>query len=401
VEEASRALSHRATALEEKVRALEMLSRVGSDASQELDLGKVFEQTLTASEAKYRSLVENTPLLIFRLDLQGRCTFVNKAIESLLGWDAGALIEASRVWDLIGHPDDWPEAALAKALAGEVLQGVECRLRQRDGVWRWCMLTLYPQRDRDEQIIGVEGIAQDITERKRATLEMMRSERLALAGQLASGLAHEVGTPLNVITGTAEYLLADLPPDDPRRIDLELIDQETHHVADLVRRLLGLVRDSREPRTSVEVHDLLDHTLRLLAYRFEKEKIAVVKQYAPRLPPIVGVRQQLEQVFLNILVNAWHAMPLGGMIRVTTQADRRRVIVRIADTGCGIPEEHLGRLFEPFFTTKSPEQGTGLGLPVAHHLITAHGGHIEVASQVQRGTTVTIVLPRTSGEQNG
>jgi signal transduction histidine kinase len=106
-------------------------------------------------------------------------------------------------------------------------------------------------------------------------------------------------------------------------------------------------------------------------------------------------------VFLNIQVNAWQAMPLGGMIRVTTQADRRRVIVRIADTGCGIPEEHLGRLFEPFFTTKSPEQGTGLGLPVAHHLIAAHGGHIEVASQVQRGTTVTIVLPRTSGEQNG
>ncbi|MGH8057983.1 MAG: protoglobin domain-containing protein, partial [Candidatus Entotheonellia bacterium] len=331
-------------------------------------------QTLQASEAKYRSLVENIPLLIFRMDLHGRCTFVNHAVERLLGWEADALVQISRMRDLVGHPDDWPEAAVARALAGQVVQGIECRLRSREGAWRWCMLTVYPQRERDGHIIGIEGLVQDITEQKRATQEMARAERLTLAGQLASGLAHEVGTPLNVITGTAEYLLADLPPGDPRRADLEVINQETQRVADLVRRLLGLVRESGEPRALLDVHTLLDHTLRLVEYRFEKEKIAVVKRYAPHLPPIFGVRQQLEQVFLNLLVNAWHAMPHGGTITITTQAKARDAIIQIADTGCGIPEEHLGRLFEPFFTTKPPEQGTGLGLPVAHHLITAHQG---------------------------
>lgn len=358
-------------------------------------------QTLQASEAKYRSLVENIPLLIFRMDLHGRCTFVNHAVDRLLGWQADALLQASRMRDLVGHPDDWPEAAIARALAGQMLQGVECRLRNRESGWRWCMLTLYPQRGRDDQIIGIEGLVQDITEQKRATQEMARAERLALAGQLASGLAHEVGTPLNVITGTAEYLLADLPPGDPRRADLEVINQETQRVADLVRRLLGLVRESGEPRTLLDVHTLLDHTLRLVEYRFEKEKIAVVKQYASYLPPVFGVRQQLEQVFLNLLVNAWHAMPQGGTLTLSTQAKAQDGIIQIADTGCGIPEEHLGRLFEPFFTTKPPEQGTGLGLPVAHHLITAHGGRIEIASQVQQGTTVTISLPLEVGEQNG
>ena len=357
-------------------------------------------QSVKAAEAEYRSLVENTPRLIVRLDPHGRCTFVNKAVQSMLGWETQALLHAPQLRELIGHPDDWPEAALTRVLHGEVLQGLECRLRHRDGSWRWYMLTLYPWRRGDERILGVEGIAQDVTEQKRVAQEMARSERLALAGQLASGLAHEIGTPLNVIAGTAEYLLGDLPADDPRRADLEIISQETHRVADLVRRLLGLVREGGELRTPVEVHGLLDHMLRLLEYRFLNENIAVVKEYARELPPILGVRQQVEQVFLNLLVNAWHAMPDGGTITVTTHRQGLHVVIAVGDTGCGIPEEHMSRLFEPFFTTKSPERGTGLGLAVTHHVITAHGGRIEVASQVNRGTTVTVILPLATGEQD-
>jgi signal transduction histidine kinase len=252
---------------------------------------------------------------------------------------------------------------------------------------------VYPWRRGDHRIFGVEGVAEDITERKRMAQEMARSERLALAGQLASGLAHEIGTPLNVIAGTAEYLLSDLPEDSPRRADLEIIGQEAHRVADLVRRLLGLVRERSEVRAPLEVHDVLDHTLRLLEYRLQKENIVVVKQYAPNLPPVWGVRQELEQVFLNLLVNAWHAMPEGGTITITTLRQGAQASIDIADTGCGIPEAHMSRLFEPFFTTKSPEQGTGLGLAVAYQLIAGHGGRLEIASQVNQGTTVTVTLP--------
>jgi signal transduction histidine kinase len=132
---------------------------------------------------------------------------------------------------------------LTRVLTGEIVQGVECRLRHRDGSWRWCQLTVYPWQRGDAHILGIEGIAEDITERKRIAQEMARSERLVLAGQLASGLAHEIGTPLNVIAGTAEFLLGELAEDDSRRADMEVISQESHRVADLVRRLLGLVRD--------------------------------------------------------------------------------------------------------------------------------------------------------------
>jgi PAS domain S-box-containing protein len=357
-------------------------------------------ETVKESEAEYRSLVENTPRLIFRLDPYGRCVFVNQTVESMLGWEAQELFRAQTMRDVLGFADDWPEAAIAGALRGEVIKGIECRLRHRDGVWRWCSLTLYPWHRGEGRVLGVEGVAEDVTERKHLAQEMARSERLALAGQLASGLAHEIGTPLNVIAGTAEYLSSDLAADDPRRTDLEIISQETHRVADLVRRLLGLVRERGERPAAVDLHTLLEHTLRMLEYRFQQEKIIVTRQYAQQLPPVLAVRQHLEQVFLNLLVNAWHAMPDGGTITLTSRRRGDCAIVTIIDTGCGIPQEHMGRLFEPFFTTKPPEQGTGLGLAVAHQLISTNGGRIEIASQVNRGTTVTITLPLAIGERD-
>jgi PAS domain S-box-containing protein len=357
-------------------------------------------QTVKASEAEYRSLVENIPKVIFRLDLEGRCTFVNRAVQTMLGWPPQAVMDAPRLREVLGHPDDWPGTALARVLDGETIHGIECRLRHHNGSWRWCQLTLYPWRRGETHILGVEGIAEDITEEKRLAQEMARSERLALAGQLASGLAHEIGTPLNVIAGTAEFLLGEFPDDDRRRADMEVISQESHRVADLVRRLLGLVRERNELPGPVEVHGLLDHTLRLLDYRFQQEHIAVVKHHRPDLPPVLGVRQELEQVLLNLLVNAWHAMAGGGTLTLTTERRDAEAVIAIADTGCGIPEEHMSRLFEPFFTTKAAEQGTGLGLAVAYQLITGHGGHIDIASQVHQGTTVTVTLPLAEGIQD-
>jgi PAS domain S-box-containing protein len=357
-------------------------------------------QTVKASEAEYRSLVENIPKLIFRLDLDGRCVFVNLAVQSILGWPTQAVMSASRLRDFLGHPDDWPDTAMARVLNGETIQGLECRMRHQDGRWRWCQLTVYPWKRGDARIFGVEGIAEDITEQKRLAQEMARSERLALAGQLASGLAHEIGTPLNVIAGTAEFLLGEFPADDPRRADMEVISQESHRVADLVRRLLGLVRERSELPGPVEVHGLLDHILRLLEYRFQQEHIAVIRRYTPNLPPVLGVRQEMEQILLNLLVNAWHAMAGGGSLTITTERRDAQAVITIADTGCGIPEEHMSRLFEPFFTTKPTEQGTGLGLAVVHQLVTGQGGRIDIASQVHQGTTVTVTLPLGEGIQD-
>jgi signal transduction histidine kinase len=145
------------------------------------------------------------------------------------------------------------------------------------------------------------------------------------------------------------------------------------------------------------LHDLIEYTLRLLGYRFQQAHIEIVKCYAPDLLSVFGFREELEQVLLNLLVNAWHAMPAGGTITITTERLEERAVITITDTGCGIPENHMSRLFEPFFTTKPPEQGTGLGLAVAHQLIARHDGRIAIASQVNQGTTVRITLPLAEG----
>jgi two-component system NtrC family sensor kinase len=129
----------------------------------------------------------------------------------------------------------------------------------------------------------------------------------------------------------------------------------------------------------------------------KKEHIAVITRYTPDLPPVLGTRQELEQVLLNLLVIACHAMPGGGPITITTERRDAQAVVAVTDTGYGIPEEHMSRLFEPFFTTKSPEQGTGLELAVAHQLITGQGGHIDIASRVNQGTTVPLTLPLAEG----
>ena len=306
-------------------------------------------------------------------------------------------MHAPRLRDFLGHPDDWPEAALTRVLNGEIVQGVECRLRHCDGSWRWCQLTIYPWQRGEARIFGVEGIAEDITEQKRLAQEMARSERLALAGQLASGLAHEIGTPLNVIAGTAEFLLSDFPAEDPRHADMEVISQESHRVADLVRRLLGLVERAQWAAVGRGRARVAGLHLAPIRVPFSEGEHLGDHAVCDNLPPVLGSRHELEQILLNLLINAWHAMPDGGSITIVTEHRGTQVLIAITDTGCGIAEEHMSQVFEPFFTTKPPDQGTGLGLAVAYQLITAHGGHIDIASQVDQGTTVTLTLPLAEG----
>jgi light-regulated signal transduction histidine kinase (bacteriophytochrome) len=168
----------------------------------------------------------------------------------------------------------------------------------------------------------------------------------------------------------------------------------TFDMAYVTRRVaIGRTHERGGSPAPLDLHGLLDHTVRLLEYRFQKENIAVIKGYTSDLLSVLGIRRELEQVLLDLLVNAWHAMPGGGTITVTTRRREAEASITTADTGWGIPEEHMGRLFEPFFTTKPPAEGTGLELALVHQLATGQGGHIDIASQVNEGTTVTVTLP--------
>lgn len=256
------------------------------------------------------------------------------------------------------------------------------------------------------EVEGAVLAIEDVTERVALEREVQQAEKLAVVGQLAAGIAHQIGTPLNVISGSAEYLMMEWGPDRPRPRELEIIVAQTDRITKLIQQLLNFARPTRIAVQPVKLNDLLREILGLTEHQIAKERITVTTDLQADLPAIAGDENQLEQAFLNIVINAWHAMPAGGRLTLRTRTvsagdlPRRAgrpappaVEVIIADTGIGIPAEHLPRIFDPFFSTKGVGRGTGLGLAITRRIVEDHRGTIEVASEVGRGTTFTIRLP--------
>lgn len=257
-----------------------------------------------------------------------------------------------------------------------------------------------------DQVEGAVLAIEDVTDRMSLEREVQQAEKLAVVGQLAAGIAHQIGTPLNVISGSAEYLMMEWGADRRRPQELEIIVAQTDRITKLIQQLLNFARPARMALQPLKLNDLLRDVLGLTEHQIAKERIAIKIDFQPDIPAIKGDENQLEQAFLNIVINAWHAMPMGGTLTIQTRTahrgDRLRrtglaapasVEVIIADTGIGIPAEHLRRIFDPFFSTKGVGKGTGLGLAIARRIVEDHHGIIEVVSEVERGTTFTIRLP--------
>ena len=229
----------------------------------------------------------------------------------------------------------------------------------------------------------------------RMQSRVAQSERLASIGMLAAGVAHEVNNPLGGILALTALTLEDLPEDHPDRDNLEEVVRQTERCRDIVKHLLEFSRQTAAGSEEVDLNDALERTLDLLRRQSLFFNIAVEKRLAEELPPLRADRSQLQQVFMNILMNAAQAMDEEGRLTVITRParDGEAVEVELRDTGCGIPKEHLDRIFDPFFTTGKEGHGTGLGLSIAYGIITKHGGTISVESEVGVGTSFTIQLP--------
>jgi signal transduction histidine kinase len=227
--------------------------------------------------------------------------------------------------------------------------------------------------------------------------QLRRSETLAVAGKLASGIAHEVGTPLNIISGRAEMVLASLPPDHPGREDLERIIHQIDRVSNIVRSLLDAVRLGKLEIQRVSVEMLIGRLLPLLEHVVRKRGIAMTTSIPDGLRDMAGDPGRLQQVFINLLMNAVEATPPDGQITITaspcSNGGRAGVSVEVTDTGAGIPSEALGQIFEPFYTTKPVGQGTGLGLAISRDIIRDHGGTIVAQSRSGQGSAFAVWLP--------
>jgi two-component system NtrC family sensor kinase len=226
---------------------------------------------------------------------------------------------------------------------------------------------------------------------------LAQAHKLKAVGTLTAGVAHELNNPINNIVLTAETLREDYP-DLPQEERLDMVNDlvaQSERAQKIVRNLLDFARESEIESEAHEVQDLIENTLRLATNQIKLSKVKVKGDLAANLPPIYGDRRQLEQVFLNIVLNALDAMPQGGTLSIACNntRDRELVSVEFTDTGVGIPEQKISDVFNPFYTTKPDAKGTGLGLSVSLGIIRQHGGDIEVKSEVGKGTTFTVLLP--------
>jgi two-component system NtrC family sensor kinase len=230
--------------------------------------------------------------------------------------------------------------------------------------------------------------------------QLMQSAKLASLGRLASGVAHEINGPLNGILTLSHLLMRRLKDNPELQKELELITRETTRASSVVRGLLDFARESKPQKRPCPINELILHTLSLVEGQAVFQNIRIIRNLGSQLPILLLDANQVQQVFMNILLNAADAMPQGGSLTITSNyvPGDANLQVKFTDTGCGIPEENLNQIFDPFFTTKADKKGTGLGLAVSYGIVDRHRGRIEVQSELGRGTTFTLHLPLEAAE---
>jgi two-component system NtrC family sensor kinase len=235
-------------------------------------------------------------------------------------------------------------------------------------------------------------VEQRTAELKAMQAQMIQSAKLAGVGKLAAGVAHEINNPLTCVLTNSSLILEDLPPDDPRREDLQTIVDETLRCRRIVKGLLDFARQTKPQKQQVDLNKVVEDVLALVRNQASFQNISIRTNLDPTLPSVLADADQMRQVVLNIILNAADAMPQGGTLNLCSNSDSKskQVILRISDTGPGIPIEIQDKLFEPFFTTK--KTGTGLGLAIAYGVMEGHNGQLKVESAPGHGTTITIIL---------
>lgn len=357
---------------------------------------RVVNQDLSASEAKYRSLVDHAPFGIFTTKGMN-ITFSNRYNQTLAGLDPDDQMNPDMFRHSI-HPSDRQRVLTEFAQAIEQDRPCETvfRFLQKDGTVRKVLSRRIPIKDAAGQTIMYQGFNIDITALDLLQERLSRSERLATLGQVAAGIAHEIRNPLVGIGSTTALLMDDTPQSDPRHAELEIILRETRRLDRIVNQIIDYARPREVAPITFAVEDLLGETVKVLEASLAAKRIEVAKEVPPGGLTLHADRDQLKQVLLNLIQNAVDASPEGG--RVTLSAfsmpgDRGPgLVLKVADAGCGIHSEDLAHAFEPFFT-KGKHRGTGLGLAICRNIIEAHGGDIQLTSEVGKGTSARIWLP--------
>ncbi len=333
-----------------------------------------------------------TEYALYVINLEGKITYFGMGAESMLGWNKSDIIFKPVS---VLHYQDFDGAKLHFILEHVRLFGkyeTELELVSRNEVVVPTSLTVTQFLDANGKLSGYIFIAKDITERKKLEYQVIQSEKLVALGQLSAGMAHEINNPLFVISGRLELLLQE-KLDHKVRENLVLINNQAIRIQQLVERILKFSRKTNPTLEPLNINETIEQVLPLINFsKLPAAKIKIEKNFDQAMPFIKGDLHQLQEVFVNLLMNAYQSMPGGGVIRIiTSNFHNLYAQIQISDTGIGVAPEQLKNIFMPFFTTK--KEGTGLGLSICHNIIKNHGGSIELESQINQGSTFTIKLP--------
>ncbi len=359
----------------------------------------LLEEEVTSKEHYISILTDNSADAIVGLDTH----------RMIVTWNKGAtLLFEFQPDEAIGQPfsillpqekrligDD--EVILDRIRNEGVVKNLELDGVTRSGLRVIVSLTGSVLKDEEGTSIGTALIMRDVTQIKQYEMELRQTEKLSFIGQISAGIAHEIGTPLNIILGNAEYLMMDMKSGERNYDELKAIVGETNRIAKLIQQLLDFARPKRLRSKPIMLNTEIESVLQLLKNQLDKSAIKLELRLGDNLPYVFGDAPQLQEVFVNLIVNAVHSMEDGGKLTISSKhevgRDEESVEVNISDTGCGIPEENLEKIFNPFFTTKEVGKGTGLGLAITQRIIQDHKGTISVESSVGKGTTFKLSFP--------
>jgi two-component system cell cycle sensor histidine kinase/response regulator CckA len=376
---------------------------------------------LELTEKRYQYLVNASPDIIYTLNCDGMFTFISGAVESLLGYRTNQLV--GQHYTSVVFKDDIDKAQYhfnERRTGKRATTGVELRLKRlhnltsRNGYL--CVelkaMGIYdrPVDQHNKDFRGTYGVARDITDRKRLETQLLQAQKMKAIGTLAGGIAHDFNNLLMGIEGHTSLMYLDINADHPHYQHVSGIEDMVKRGAHLTKQLLGFARGGKYEVKPTDLNELIEKSSEMFGRT--KKEIRIHKNFEEDLWTVAVDRAQIEQVLLNLYVNAWQAMPDGGELylraeNITLDENVARtfgakpgsyVKVSVTDTGVGIDEETQQRIFEPFFTTREMGRGTGLGLASAYGIIKNHGGIINVYSTKGQGTTFTIYLPTTEGD---
>ena len=356
------------------------------------------EQELQNAQRTLTSLLTNLPGMVYRCrnDQDWTMEFISPSCQILTGYPSEQFVESGQVsyGRQVILPEDrervWQEVQAALK-DGKPFQ-ISYRIRTAEGTVKWVWEQGCGVFSKTGEVVGLEGYVVDITQQRVLEDQLRKTERLAELGTLASGMAHEIGTPMNVILGRAELLMRKATDERTRR-SLETIVTQVERITKIMNQLLSFARKRPAERQGINLETIMIDVLDVLEERFHKHHIQVTKTVSPHLPKVLADPDHMNQVFLNLLLNACQSMPEGGTLRLALHPTDTTVELTIQDTGCGIPQEQLSKIFDPFFSTKAVGEGTGLGLTVIHGILQEHQGDIRVTSVPGQGTTFIVSLP--------